>query len=360
MSKWEKARLGDVCKINMGQSPDSSTYNQAMDGIPFYQGNADFGQRYPNARYYCKQPTKLANKNDVLISVRAPIGAVNIATEKCCIGRGLAAIAEVDGITNFMYIYFFLKARVDELNLKGTGSTFKAINKNILHDLIIPLPPLEVQKKIAQTLDTASELIALRKKQLAELDNLIKSVFYDMFGDPVTNEKGRWDVKKLGSISTLKSGKFVSSSEIHELSSKHSYPCFGGNGIRGYVEKYSHEGEYCLIGRQGALCGNVQLAQGKFYATEHAVVVSPVITINTKYLLYILKKLNLNNLASGAAQPGLTVGKLNDVEIPIPPLQFQNRFDSIIQKIEEQKALVQKAIDESQYLFDSLMNEYFE
>ena len=84
--------LRDVCEINMGQSPDSSSYNKEGRGIPFFQGNADFGERNPVTRVWCDAPSKIANANDILISVRAPIGAVNYAAETCCIGRGLAAI----------------------------------------------------------------------------------------------------------------------------------------------------------------------------------------------------------------------------------------------------------------------------
>ena len=92
------ARLGDICEINMGQSPDSSSYNDNNDGLPFFQGNADFGELYPTVRVWCSQPSKVANKNDILISVRAPIGALNIADCKCCIGRGIAALTVDESI----------------------------------------------------------------------------------------------------------------------------------------------------------------------------------------------------------------------------------------------------------------------
>ena len=98
-------KLKDVCKINMGQSPDSSSYNESGEGIPFFQGNADFGDRYPVTRIWCSEPKKVAQENDILISVRAPIGAINYSKEKCCIGRGLAALT-VDK-TKISEKYFF-------------------------------------------------------------------------------------------------------------------------------------------------------------------------------------------------------------------------------------------------------------
>ncbi|MFC3771124.1 restriction endonuclease subunit S, partial [Paenibacillus sp. GCM10012303] len=103
MSKWEMVKLVDICNLNMGQSPESSSYNQDGDGIPFYQGNADFGELTPETRYYCNKPTKIAKKNDILLSVRAPIGAINIATETCCIGRGLAALTAKEDLTDTKY-----------------------------------------------------------------------------------------------------------------------------------------------------------------------------------------------------------------------------------------------------------------
>lgn len=130
--KWEKKTLSEITNITMGQSPDSSSYNKDADGLPFYQGNADFGEIYPTPRVYCNAPTRIANKNDILISVRAPIGAINIANEKCCIGRGLAAISTIEGISHLHFIKYVLKSANEELNRQGTGMTFKAISKKVL------------------------------------------------------------------------------------------------------------------------------------------------------------------------------------------------------------------------------------
>ena len=133
------ARLEEICAINMGQSPDSSTYNEDGNGLPFFQGNADFGEIYPAVRMWCSEPTKIAREKDILISVRAPIGALNIANCECCIGRGLAALTVNEDICAQEYLWHALSGKVDELNSKGTGSTFKAINKKTLSETEIPL-----------------------------------------------------------------------------------------------------------------------------------------------------------------------------------------------------------------------------
>ena len=199
------ARLDEICVINMGQSPDSLTYNEEGNGLPFFQGNADFGEIYPMVRMWCSEPTKIAQEKDILISVRAPIGALNIANCECCIGRGLAGLTVNEDICVQDYLWYALSSKVDELNSKGTGSTFKAINKKILAETEIPLLPLAEQRKIAAVLDQVSNLIAKRRQQLDKLDELVKSRFIEMFGDINVNDKG-WTIQPLGELCTIVRG----------------------------------------------------------------------------------------------------------------------------------------------------------
>ena len=140
---------------------------------------------------------------------------------------------------------------------------------------------------------------------------------------------------KLGEVCLLKAGKFVSANDISPEYNKGLYPCFGGNGIRGYVADYTHDGELPLIGRQGALCGNVNLASGKFHATEHAVVVQPKIEMNVHWLYYALNAMNLGQYATGAAQPGLAVSKLETLSIEIPNISEQNKIAQTLYKVEQ-------------------------
>ena len=173
-----RVRLGEVCEIVMGQSPASESYNEVGDGLPFYQGNADFGYRCPTPRVWCNSPTKIAKAGDILISVRAPIGALNFAKESCCIGRGVAAIQPKQG-NDSLFVYFALKCRAVDLNARGTGSTFKAINKKALAETLIPHLPLVEQQQIAARLDRICEIVEKRKAQLAQLQQLVKSRFVE-------------------------------------------------------------------------------------------------------------------------------------------------------------------------------------
>ena len=133
----------------------------------------------------------------------------------------------------------------------------------------------------------------------------------------------------------MKAGKHISASNILDNPNvDYIYPCFGGNGQRGYVNEYSHSGNYVLIGRQGALCGNVQRVDGTFYATEHAVVVKAKLEVDMSWVFHILTTMNLNQYASKSAQPGLAIGKLETLRIPIPPLPEQEKIAAILDKFD--------------------------
>lgn len=180
-----------------------------------------------------------------------------------------------------------------------------------------------------------------------------------MFGDPILNSK-HLETNDLKEVLTLKAGDFTASSDISdEPSETNPYPCYGGNGIRGYVADYNQEGEYSLVGRQGALSGNVQFASGKFKNTEHALLVTPIMEMNSIWLNQLLQNLDLKRYQTGAAQPGLSVKNLQYIQIICVPIDEQKRFAEFIVKINKSKATVQKSLDETQLLFNSLMQKYF-
>ena len=136
----------------------------------------------------------------------------------------------------------------------------------------------------------------------------------------------------LGEVFTLQAGKNITAKDIKDaVTESHPYKCYGGNGVRGFVALYNREGDFPIIGRQGALCGNINIAKGKFYATEHAVVVESYCDVDLMWAYYILITLNLNQYATATAQPGLSVAVINDVCIPIPPRKEQERISKEIE-----------------------------
>lgn len=174
--------LTEFCTLNMGQSPDSKTYNESERGLPFYQGNADFGEIHPEARIWCSAPVKIAEDGDILLSVRAPIGAINIAVERCCIGRGLAALTPKREKCSKQFLYYALQSKVDSLIAQGTGSTFKAISKKVLEATLVPAYGIDEQEQITMTFDRIDRTITLQRRQLALLDQLVKSRFSEQMG----------------------------------------------------------------------------------------------------------------------------------------------------------------------------------
>lgn len=242
-------------------------------------------------------------------------------------------------------------------NMTGSAGQ-KRVPKSYLEHYKIHLPSLEEQRRIAALLDKVSDLITKRRAQLDKLDLLVKARFVEMFGDPINNSK-KLPTILLGEACSLKAGITTAADTIHDQSEEYPIPCYGGNGIRGFVKEATQQGSYPIIGRQGALCGNVQLATGKFHATEHAVLVSPLIETNVLWIYYLLRFMNLYRYHTGAAQPGLAVKTLNEVEIPLAKIDQQNRFAIFVEQIDKSKLMIQQSLDKLETLKKALMQQYF-
>jgi type I restriction enzyme S subunit len=171
---WKTAKLLDIAEINMGQSPPGKSYNEHGEGLPFFQGKAEFGDRHPTVRVWCSQPKKTARPGDVLISIRAPVGPTNIANSNCAIGRGLAALTPLGGIPT-EFILFRLRFLEPELALSGTGSTFTAINRKNLEGIAIDVPPLAEQKRIVEKIEELLARVGKVRECLAKVQAILKS-----------------------------------------------------------------------------------------------------------------------------------------------------------------------------------------
>lgn len=205
MSRWPIVRLPDVAEIIMGQSPPGDTYNETSDGLPFFQGKAEFGEVSPTPRKWCNSPKKIAEAGDILMSVRAPVGPTNLASTRCCIGRGLAAIRANQEMLDPAYLRFALRYSEPKLASMGQGSTFAAIGRAELASTNFPVPPLPEQRRIVDLLSRAEGIVRLRREAEKKAGELIPSLFLNMFGDPATNPKG-WPVDKLDAVAKIISG----------------------------------------------------------------------------------------------------------------------------------------------------------
>jgi len=176
---------------------------------------------------------------------------------------------------------------------------------------------------------------------------------------PEFRDAPAWQDKQLAKICEMRAGKFVAASAIHEAPAEGLYPCFGGNGLRGYTKTYTHTGKYPLIGRQGALCGNVTLATGRFHATEHAVVASPRSKVDENWLFYLLTRLGLNQYATGQAQPGLSVETLKEISACTPIEEEQQKVGSCLSSIDAVIAAQTQELDAIKAHKNGLMQQLF-
>ena len=377
----EYISLKDVCKINMGQSPDSSSYNDNEDGIPFFQGNADFGERYPTTKVWCNAPTKIAQPEDILISVRAPIGALNFAKEECCIGRGLASLTPDRSNVSLEFIYWLLKGKKAELNSKGTGSTFKAISRKVLEEIMVPAIEFDKQHEYAEILEKIYNVIQKRKEELSALDDLIKARFVEMFGDPGTNPMG-WKETTIGEeCFYIKDGPHKSLPDIGRENGGHPFISVR-NIVDGYIDfstaKYISDEDYAdAIKKCHPEKGDMLYSKGGTTGIAKLIDVDVEFAnwVHVAVLKFDKKKLNgvffenmLNGvycyeqsqrLTKGIANRDLVLSAMAQIKMYRPPMELQQQFAAFVAQVTKSKVAVQKALDEAQLLFDSLMQQYF-
>ena len=345
--------LSEYCFVNMGQSPASETYNNNADGLPFYQGNADFGEIHPQTRIWCSAPVKIANKGDLLISVRAPIGALNIATEQCCIGRGLAALTPKLDKCRIKYIYFAIQSQINFLIANGTGSTFKAVNKNTLENLLIPVSSLNKQDEIVNIFEKLNNIINKRKEQLLLMDNAVKSRFIEMFGDPVKNEKNL-PLEQLSKIGILERGKSQHRPRNAPELLGGPYPLIQTGDVSNsniYITTYSNT--YSELGlkqsklwKPGTLCITIaaniaQTAILTFKACFPDSVVGFIPNNNTNiifihYWFEFFQKV-LEEQAPQVAQKNINLKILSELKVILPSIELQNEFADFVKQTNKSK-----------------------
>ena len=351
-------KLGDICDINMGQSPSSETYNTNNSGIPFFQGNADFGERSPIVRIYCSKPTKIAKKGDILFSVRAPIGAINIADCECCIGRGLSALTPKKSTTE--YLFFLLKAKNKILQSLGTGSTFKAINKNTLLSLPISSHSINEQRIISNKLSLIENAIRIRERQLVKLNQLAKSRFLEMFGDVVNNSKNL-EISTLGRECVIVSGgtpstgneeywngniKWITPAEIDEI----DYIIF--DTVRHITDKGKSAAHLELMPKGTVLLssrapiGKLAITGSEMTCNQGFKNLIPKDRITPIFLYYYLKGIipEIQSLGRGATFKEVSKSIVANIKILVPSKREQIAFNSFIEQLDKSKFRMKKCL----------------
>lgn len=239
-------------------------------------------------------------------------------------------VAKINELLPLVEQYGKSQEKLETLNKSLPDALKKSILQEAIMGKLVPQDPTE---------EPASQLLARIRKQKEQLVKEGKLKKKDLVTTPITDEEKpfeipeSWEWCRLKDVFTMQAGKNISASELcQEKDASHNYLCYGGNGVRGYIGKYNYDGSHPIVGRQGALCGCVNMAYGKFQATEHAVVVTTYANTDVHWAYYFLICSNLNQYATATAQPGLSVANILETTIPLPPLSEQHR---IVAKIEE-------------------------
>ena len=311
----------------------------------------------------------------VILSSRAPIGKTAIAGTEMYCNQGFKNLICGEQIYN-KYLFWFLRNNTQYLQSLGRGATFKEISKAIVENIEIPLPPLPEQRHIAAVLDKVSELIALRKRQLDLLDEMVKARFVEMFGDLVVNEKG-WILKPLNDVCDVRDGTHDSPKYVDN-----GYPLLTSkNFTQGFVDftnaNLIDENDFNSINKRskvdvgdivmpmiGTIGSPVIIYTNQPFAIKNVALIkfskSSLINIFVKEVLssrYFFYRVQENN--RGNAQKFIALGDIRRLLMPIPPIELQSQFADFVQQVEKSKATVQQGLERLNLLKSALMQEYF-
>lgn len=292
---------------------------------------------------------KVVEVGDFIISLRSFQGGIEYSRFKgICSPAYIILRKREENISELYYKYFFKTWKyIQSLNRNLEGiRDGKMISYSQFSSVKVPYPrSFKEQQKIADCLSSIDELIDAESRKLKALEKHKKGLMQKLFPAegktlpewrfPEFSNGDGWIKTSLSQICIMQAGKFINASEISDEQKNNRYPCYGGNGLRGYTLTHNCSGDYPLIGRQGALCGNVTFATGDFYATEHAIVVTANKDIDEKWLYYLLDYLQLNQYATGQAQPGLSVQTLEKVTATYPrELEEQKKIANCLSEID--------------------------
>lgn len=386
-------KLQDCATIIAGQSPESKYYNSTGEGIPFFQGKADFGELYPKVRVYCSSPTKIAQYNDILLSVRAPVGPTNLSPGTVCIGRGLAAIRPDDSL-DLKYLLYYFRYFETQLSAKGTGTTFKAINQKLIKNLEIPIPTLNEQFRIIarieelfSELDKAVDTLKTTKEQLAVYR---QAVLKDAFDNAqamcerftpieellVTDRKGmstgpfgtmlkKHEHKTTGvpmlGIENIDSGKFIDGNKIFVTPEKatelKSFALKSGDII---ISRSGTVGELCVVPPR---------MEGALLSTNLMRVSLDCQKVLPEYFIYLFQSKGIvldqvKELCKGSTRIFLNQTILKQIQFPIPnvheQLQIINTIESRLTFCDNIEKNVDTALAQADAMRQSILKQSFE
>ncbi|MFQ8741959.1 MAG: restriction endonuclease subunit S [Clostridium sp.] len=371
---WEQCKLNDVAKFSKGNGYSKGDLIEAGTPIILY------------GRLYTKYETTISDVDTFVVakdgSVYSKGGEVIVpASGETAEDIARAATVDKPGIllggdlnvvmpneeinSAFLAISISNGSSQRELAKKAQGKSVVHIHNEEIRNLVVPFPTKAEQNKIVDYFANLDSLITLHQRKLEKLQLVKKSMLEKMFpknGSKIPEIRFEgfaddWEQRKLGEVTQkFKSGNSLKADKISESG---AYPVYGGNGLRGYTSTYNHEGEFALIGRQGALCGNMNYFIGKAYFTEHAVAVEADENNNTRFMYYMLDTMNLGQYSDQSAQPGLAVNKLIKLENMFPKKEEQIKIENYFQSIDHLITLHQRKLEKMKSFKKSLLEKLF-
>lgn len=354
----------------------ASHVGDGLHGTPVYSSNGGYffinGNNLKAGRIVITGDTQSVDQSEftkhrkplsdrsILMSINGTIGNLGLFDgEPVVLGKSVAYINVKLG-TSKLFVYHSLQTRVVRQQFfEGlTGSTIGNLGLATIRRTHIPLPALEVeQRAIAGALSDADALLGALDRLLAKKRDLKQATMQQLLTGQtrLPGFHGKWQQKDLSAVCSMNSGEGVTSADIDAFS---KYPCYGGNGLRGFTSRFTHDGDYALIGRQGALCGNVVGVGGKFFASEHAVVVTAFAHSDVRWLTYVLGRMNLNQYSESSAQPGLSVSKVLKLAIVVPPTKSeQTAIAEVLSDMDAELAALEQRRAKTQALKQGMMQE---
>jgi len=362
---WEIKKLGEVCLVIAGQSPEGKYYNTNGNGLPFYQGKKEFTDKYiGEPTTWTSKVTKQALKNDILISVRAPVGPINFCTQKICIGRGLAAI-RTSNLIDKEFLFNFLINNEKEI-IGNSGAVFNSISKIQIESMKIPIPPIPEQHRIVSILDQAFAAIAKAKENTEKNLQNTKKLFESELQKVFANKDDGWKDKTLNQISDNLDSKRVPITK--NVRSGGSIPYYGASGIVDYVADYIFDEDLLCVSEDGAnlLARTYPIAfsiKGKTWVNNHAHILRFKNMVTQKFIELYLNSIKLDDFISGMAQPKLNQAMLNKIPIPFPSLSEQQtivaKLDTLSAETKRLEAIYQQKLNNLEELKKSILQKAF-
>jgi type I restriction enzyme S subunit len=368
---WEQRKLSELLLERDEQAPQSDQY--PLMAFIANQGIAPKGDRYDRSALVNDIEGKLYKRTEkgdfIYSSNNLETGSIGLNKYgNACISP-VYSIFQPSGIadSDFLGRRLVRKDFIQEMVKWRQGVIYGQwrIHEADFLRLNIAVPSVDEQRLIGKLLDNLDSLITLHQRKYDKLVVFKKSMLEKMFpkdGESVPEIRfagftDPWEQRKLGELSSeFQSGDFISAEKI--LASG-PYPVYGGNGLRGYAKRYNHDGFYALIGRQGALCGNVNTAVGKAYFTEHAVAIKANSLHDTRFLVHLLRCMDLGQYSGQSAQPGLAVGVLKEVETTVPSKVEQQAIGSFFSRLDDLITLHQRKLELLQNIKKSLLDKMF-